>query len=114
MLLVLVGLWLILGGQAPVLPFCGWREHSREDPVLSHWRDDRRLELFKSTSVPLLTGSTIRQFSSSAALLAFEVLVVVVVVVVVGRTVGSISSKTLAYECLCTLELCTASMIATI
>ena len=39
--------------------------------------------------------------------------VVVVVVVVVGQTVGSISSKTLAYDCLCTLELCTASMIAT-
>ena len=34
-------------------------------------------------------------------------------VVVVGHTVGSISSKTLAYDCLCTLELCTASMIAT-
>ena len=40
-------------------------------------------------------------------------LVEVVVVVVVGRTVGSISSKTLAYDCLCTLELCTTSMIAT-
>ena len=38
---------------------------------------------------------------------------VVVVVVVVGQTVGSISSKTLAYDCLYTLELCTASMIAT-
>ena len=38
---------------------------------------------------------------------------VVVVVVVVGQTVGSISSRTLAYDCLCTLELCTASMIAT-
>ena len=37
----------------------------------------------------------------------------VVVVVVVGQTVGSISSKTLAYDCLYTLELCTASMIAT-
>ena len=36
-----------------------------------------------------------------------------VVVVVVGQTVGSISSRTLAYDCLCTLELCTASMIAT-
>ena len=33
-------------------------------------------------------------------------------VVVVGQTVGSISSKTLAYDCLYTLELCTASMIA--
>ena len=34
-------------------------------------------------------------------------------VVVVGQTVGSISSKTLAYDCFYTLELCTASMIAT-
>ena len=41
-------------------------------------------------------------------------MVVVVVVVVVGQTVGSISSKTLAYDCLCTLELFTASMIATV
>ena len=31
----------------------------------------------------------------------------------IGQTVGSISSRTLAYDCLCTLELCTASMIAT-
>ena len=36
-----------------------------------------------------------------------------IVVVVVGQTVGSISSKTLAYDCLHTLELCTASLIAT-
>ena len=33
--------------------------------------------------------------------------------IVVGQTVGSISSQTLAYDCLCKLELCTASMIAT-
>ena len=39
--------------------------------------------------------------------------ITIVVVVVVGQTVGSISSKTLAYDCLYTLELCTASMIAT-
>ena len=39
--------------------------------------------------------------------------IVVVVVVVVGQTVWSISSRTLAYDCLCTRELCTASMIAT-
>ena len=38
---------------------------------------------------------------------------VVVVVVVAGQTIGSISSRTLAYDCLCTLALCTASMIAT-
>ena len=38
---------------------------------------------------------------------------IVLVVVVVGQTVDSISSKTLAYDCLYTLELCTASMIAT-
>ena len=43
----------------------------------------------------------------------FGVCGVVVVVVVVGQTVGSISSKTMAYDCLYTLELCTASMIAT-
>ena len=39
--------------------------------------------------------------------------VVVVVVVVVGQTVGSISSKTLAYDCLYTLEVRTTTMIAT-
>ena len=39
--------------------------------------------------------------------------VVAVAVVVVGHTVGSISSETLAYHCLFTLELCLASMIAT-
>ena len=39
--------------------------------------------------------------------------VIVVVVVVVGQTVGSISTKTLAYDCLYTLELCPASLIAT-
>ena len=43
------------------------------------------------------------------------VVVVVVVVgggvaVVVGQTVRSISSKTLAYDCLCTLESCTESI----
>ena len=37
----------------------------------------------------------------------------IVVLVVVGQTVGSISSKTLAYDCLYTLELCTESVIAT-
>ena len=35
------------------------------------------------------------------------------IVVVVRQAVGSIFSKTLAYDSLCTLELCTASMIAT-
>ena len=39
--------------------------------------------------------------------------VVVVIVVVVGQTVGSISSKKLAYDCVYTLELRTSSMIAT-
>ena len=47
------------------------------------------------------------------AMALLHVVVVVVVVVVVGETVGSISSKTLAYDCLYALELCTASMIAT-
>ena len=37
----------------------------------------------------------------------------IVVVVVMVQTAGSISSKTLANDCLCTLGLCTASMIAT-
>ena len=32
------------------------------------------------------------------------VCVMYVVIVVIGQTVGSISSKTLAYDCLCTLE----------
>ena len=41
------------------------------------------------------------------------VVAVVVVVLVVGQTVGSISSKTLANDCLYTLELFTASLIAT-
>ena len=41
------------------------------------------------------------------------VAVAVVVVVVVRQTVGSISIKTLAYDCFYTLALCTASMIAT-
>ena len=36
-----------------------------------------------------------------------------VVVVVVGQTVWSISNKTLAYDCLCALEGCTTSKIAT-
>ena len=46
-------------------------------------------------------------------LVVLVVIVVVVVVVVVGQTVGSISSKTLAYDCLYILELCSASLIAT-
>ena len=46
------------------------------------------------------------------AVVVVVVVVAVVVVVVVGQTVGSISSKMLAYDCLYTLELCTASMIA--
>ena len=56
----------------------------------------------------------------SAAHVNTLVVVVVVVVVVVyssssgssiGQTVGSISSKTLVYDCLYTLELCTASAL---
>ena len=39
--------------------------------------------------------------------------VVLLVVVAVGQTVWSISSKTLVYDCLCTLKFCTPSMIAT-
>ena len=45
--------------------------------------------------------------------LVVVVVVVVIVVVVVVQTVGSISSKTLAYDCLCTLEVCMTSMIST-
>ena len=41
------------------------------------------------------------------------VVVVVVVLILVGQTVGPISSKTLENDYLCTLELWTASMIAT-
>ena len=36
-----------------------------------------------------------------------HIIIGIAVVVVVGQTVGFISSKTLAYDCLCTLELCT-------
>ena len=50
--------------------------------------------------------------SKTKTMIVVEV-VVVVVVVVVGQIVESISSKTLAYDCLYTFELCTASMIAT-
>ena len=42
--------------------------------------------------------------------IAHRKFVAVVVVVEVGQTVGSISSKTLAYDCLCTLELFRASI----
>ena len=42
-----------------------------------------------------------------------ESVLIVVVAAVVGQNVGYISSKTLANDCLCTLELCTASIIAT-
>ena len=50
---------------------------------------------------------------TSCSLMDGLVVAVVVVVVVVGHAVGTISNQTLAYDCLCTLELCTASMIAT-
>ena len=53
------------------------------------------------------------KFEMKMAACMIIVVVVVVVVVVVGQTVGPISSKMLAYDCLYTLELCTASMIAT-
>ena len=56
------------------------------------------------------SSSSCRSSSSSSS---SSSVVVVVVVVVIGQTVGSISSRTLAYDCLCTLELCTASLIAT-
>ena len=59
------------------------------------------------------TQQALAGVSQQALAGVFTIVVVVVVVVVVGQTVGSIASKTLAYDCLCTLELCTASMIAT-
>ena len=52
---------------APVMPFCIYLTLYRV-----HWKVTRRLELFRSTSVQLLTGSTIREFSSSSALWAME------------------------------------------
>ena len=70
----------------------------------------------KKTVVMLLEQQleTVKSFvQSMVSNLRKDVVVVVVVVVVVGQIVGSISSKTLAYDCLYTLELCTASMIAT-
>ena len=59
----------------------------------------------------LVDASSLGRFFGKSVVVAV-VVVAVVVVLVVGQTVGSISSKTLAYDCLCTLELCTASMIA--
>ena len=57
---------------------------------------------------------TVRQKCTIAyCKIVYLVVVVVVVVVVIGQTVGSISSKMLAYDCLYTLKLCTASTIAT-
>ena len=46
-----------------VMSFCEWHTHYR-----TLWRLARRLEWCRSTSVLLLTGSTIRGFSSSSAL----------------------------------------------
>ena len=57
--------------------------------------------------------SRIQRETKAFLLVVVVVVVVVVIVVVVGQIVGSISSRTLAYDCFCTLELCTASMIAT-
>ena len=67
----------------------------------------------KSEDVFCMSGITL--FEHALATLANRMLVVkhTVEVVVVGQTVRSISSKPLAYDCLCTLALCTASMIAT-
>ena len=63
----------------------------------------REFKMHMGNTVGLLPNQLVRNRANS----------LVVVVVVVGQTVGSISSKTLAYDCLCTLELCTASLIAT-
>ena len=53
---------------ALVMPIFFWHT-----PYRVLWRWGRRLELFRSTSVPLLTGSTIRGFSSSSVLWELEV-----------------------------------------
>ena len=58
------------------------------------------LAMLKRGSDGVNVGLMILQRAHAAA--------VVEVVVVVGQTIGSISSRTLAYDCLCTLELCTA------
>ena len=61
-------------------------------------------------------GQTFLSISSLAGLQLMNVLVILrckLVVVIVGHTVGSISSKTLTYDFLWTLELCTASIIVT-
>ena len=68
---------------------------------------EKRTSQFKKSQTAVST--TERYFTLSVVCL---IVVVVVAVVVIGQTVGSISSRTLAYDCLCTLELCTASMIA--
>ena len=54
---------------AIVIPFCVWHT-----PYRVHWRLDGRVELFRSSSAPLLTGSTIRGSSSSSVLWDLEVL----------------------------------------
>ena len=51
-----------------VMPFCVWHT-----PYRMLWRWGMRLEWFRSTSVLLWKWSTIKAFSSSSALLEFEV-----------------------------------------
>ena len=67
--------------------------------------------IFRSRPV-ILGGITNRmQGLEEHAVVAVVEGVVVVVFVVVGQTDKSISSKTLAYDCLCTLAVCSASTI---
>ena len=115
------------GSSASIGYLCCWRAQRHFEAVLpasvtsaagGHSGMSRQ---FRQHRLPLLLAGTAACRGSSASigyLCCWRAqrhieAVVVVVVVVVGQTVGSISSKTLAYDCLCTLELCTASMIAT-
>ena len=68
---------------------------------------------YNELSITLSTLWLYAVLLQSCVVVVVVVVVVIVVVVIVGQTVSSISSKTLAYGCLCPLELCSASMIAT-
>ena len=80
--------------------------------LLDTWQEARIVHIDFSAASDKVNHQGILYKLCSVGIGVF-VVVVVAVVVVVGQTVGSISSKTLAYDCLYTLELCTASLIAT-
>ena len=85
------------------------------EPQIENLHDFQSSQIGVPSWLPSPTSENLHDFQSSqiGKLRWLPEVVVAVVVVVVGQTVGSISSRTLAYDCLCTLELCTASMIAT-